>query len=336
MVTFLLSSGADVSLVDSKGYTCLHKLVCCSPRAGEWKRHEIIMEEVPRIADELNMLPCEYPQVLKALVDAKADLSARGPDGETPLMAAALIKNIDAVNALLAAGALPNDISDEGRTALTDAARGGSLGIVEALISAGADVDKKCCSHATPLIIALHGNHADIVAALIAAGADVNSHPYDQTPLDVALAKDKTSIASILVHAGGMRWKHYIMENNALFCANGCLGCGMSRETACQASQEDKENALKVAVVNGDLANVQWLLDIGVNPAIKFRGRSLLCEASSWGDEDVVRELIDAGVDINAKDNFGKTAVQYAAMGKHRDIVALLLAKTKELKNVNK
>jgi ankyrin repeat protein len=49
-----------------------------------------------------------------------------------------------------------------------------------------------------------------------------------------------------------------------------------------------------------------------------------------------VRELIDAGADITFKDDDGRTALQWAAKLKHRDVVALLLARAKELKNANK
>jgi ankyrin repeat protein len=83
---------------------------------------------------------------------------------------------------------------------------------------------------------------------------------------------------------------------------------------------------------------VKHLLASGVSPSTLFRTNSLLCWASIRGYTDVVRELLDAGADITAKTKGGDglTALQLAAKHKHRDVVALLLAKAKELKNANK
>jgi ankyrin repeat protein len=46
--------------------------------------------------------------------------------------------------------------------------------------------------------------------------------------------------------------------------------------------------------------------------------------AASEGHTDIVRALIDAGVDVNAKDNYGPTALEVAALNGHTDIVDLL------------
>jgi ankyrin repeat protein len=54
------------------------------------------------------------------------------------------------------------------------------------------------------------------------------------------------------------------------------------------------------------------------------------------GYADIVTELVDAGADITLKDEGKMTALQRAAKMKRRDVVALLLAKTKELKQMNK
>jgi ankyrin repeat protein len=66
----------------------------------------------------------------------------------------------------------------------------------------------------------------------------------------------------------------------------------------------------------------------------------MLFVACKQGHTAVVKELVDAGADITSKDINGKSALhhatRHAAKHKHRDIVALLLAKAKELKSANK
>jgi ankyrin repeat protein len=42
------------------------------------------------------------------------------------------------------------------------------------------------------------------------------------------------------------------------------------------------------------------------------------------GDVDAVRDLVDAGADLDARDRYGQTALMLAAHGGHRDLVALL------------
>lgn len=50
----------------------------------------------------------------------------------------------------------------------------------------------------------------------------------------------------------------------------------------------------------------------------------------------MVRVLIDAGADIFAMDHSKMTATQHASKNKHREVVALLMAKAAELKKTRK
>jgi ankyrin repeat protein len=102
------------------------------------------------------------------------------------------------------------------------------------------------------------------------------------------------------------------------------------------ADAEEKDTALIIAVRENMLPMVKCLLVAGANPGTTSGGISMLIWACVGGLTDIVRELIDAGADITFKGEDGMTAMQWAAKGKHRDIVALLLAKAKERKNTNK
>jgi ankyrin repeat protein len=100
-------------------------------------------------------------------------------------------------------------------------------------------------------------------------------------------------------------------------------------------SADDREKVMTfvVAVCENMPTMVKCLLAAGVNLSSTYGGMSFLMIASSAGYTDIVRDLIDAGADITAKTKDGKTALQLAAKNKHRDIVAILLSKTNELKN---
>jgi ankyrin repeat protein len=217
------------------------------------------------------------------------------------------------------------------------ASRRDCLGAVSALIAAGADVNRESSYGDTPLGAAVDLNNVDMVSALIAAGADVNRAPHDRAPLDVALWERRDAIVAVLKEAGALTWLDLMVQTNELLYRDTTESDKiiLNTELIDKASDKDRENALKLYVVMNSLTEVKSLLAAGVNPSLRFRTMDLLCVASGRGYTDVVRELLDAGADITFKDPTGKTALQHAAKKKHRDVVALLLAKAKEIKNAN-
>ena len=71
---------------------------------------------------------------------------------------------------------------------------------------------------------------------------------------------------------------------------------------------------------------VRELLEAGVDmEARDFYGNTALIMASSHGYPDVVRVLLEAGADKEAKNNNGYTALTAASRYGHRDVVQLLL-----------
>jgi len=100
--------------------------------------------------------------------------------------------------------------------------------------------------------------------------------------------------------------------------------------TGCVAGEEENE-ALWTAVVLGDIGRVQEALraDAAVNADIKapkvFVGQTALMRAAYDGHVAIVRLLLKAGANVNAKDREGSTALLSAATRGHVEIVRLLL-----------
>jgi ankyrin repeat protein len=91
----------------------------------------------------------------------------------------------------------------------------------------------------------------------------------------------------------------------------------------------EPEDRLLLAVRTGDVAALKAALASGVNVNTKFRyDRMALSFAADRGNAEVVKVLLDAGADVNARDAFyGMDAMSQALNKKHTAIVRMLLEK---------
>ena len=167
--------------------------------------------------------------IVKLLLDHKADPNAAGRDGGTALMLAAENNQPDIVKQLIARGADPNRQDNNGWTAVLKAAYQGNAKCIEILASHtkleldrallvatlmekkdavkvlldnGAEVDFRASDGRSPLILAAGKGNKDIVELLLQAGADASlTDQAGQTAQTVASAKGFNDIAELLRHA---------------------------------------------------------------------------------------------------------------------------------------
>ena len=135
--------------------------------------------------------------------------------GDTPLYIAAQQGHLDAVRALVDAGASVDQAVDDGATPLCIAAEDGHLEVVRALVGAGASVELAMNDGATPLFIAAQRGHLEVVRVLLKAGATpigqqvVGHHAaisiVGSTPLELALNEVRLDIVRELQAAE--RWQ---------------------------------------------------------------------------------------------------------------------------------
>jgi ankyrin repeat protein len=211
--------------------------------------------------------------LVKLLLDAGAEVEAALPGGETPLMTASRTGRVDAVKVLLSRGANPNAReSTRGQTALMWAAAEGNVATIQALLGAGAQLQARLDSGYTAFLFAVREGRLDAVKALVSAGAS----PNDSIRPEASAKKQRAAPAA-----------------------------GTS--------------ALLLAVLNAHYDLASFLLDAGANPKAAETGWTPLhaitgIRKPGGGDNDpaprgsgsmtsldMVRKLVAAGADINAR-----------------------------------
>lgn len=140
------------------------------------------------------------PEVVRALIKARARVNIRNAVGDTPIMIAALHGNLPVVKLLREAGA---EINPPGWTPLLYASVNGHDKVIEYLLSSGADMGLSAPNGVTPLMLAVAEKKADTVRLLIGYGFDVHArNDKGETALTWARRRDFREIEQILRQAG--------------------------------------------------------------------------------------------------------------------------------------
>ena len=127
----------------------------------------------------------------------------RPPDDKIPLLLAASLGNVGAINALIKAEA-NKDFQPNDATALHLAVRGSHKLAVDALLKAGADPNSRLLLDGrTPLHLAAGRNHNPIITSLLEKGALLDTTSKNgMTPLDMAVTNGCTDAVDTLLKEG--------------------------------------------------------------------------------------------------------------------------------------
>ena len=95
---------------------------------------------------------------------------------------------------------------------------------------------------------------------------------------------------------------------------------------AVDASEQATDVTIHEAALNGQLALVTDLLAKGINVNSKDQdGRTAIMYAAFNGHSEIIRVLIEKGAQVNVYDSFGRTSLMMAASGPNPEAVKLLL-----------
>ena len=236
--------------------------------------------------------------MVRLLLQSKADPGATDPTGETALIRAAKIGNLEVVAALLDAGAAV-DTPDSGfqQTPLMAAARGGYAPVVKLLIEHGAKVNAQTRTGPTPkfatpanskasrgagiqrggwpdrgirepipgaktpLLYAAREGHVEVARLLLDAGANIEQADADGvTPLLAAVINEHAELAALLIDRGANVNASDWYGQTPLFCAVDVRDLDVSG--ASRDNGIDRETFYRLAEV---------LLKHGANPNARTR-----------------------------------------------------------------
>ncbi|XP_064650323.1 serine/threonine-protein phosphatase 6 regulatory ankyrin repeat subunit A-like [Lineus longissimus] len=222
------------------------------------------------------------------------------PDrSDSPLHISARRGYSGAADVLLKHGAKVDAVNTSGKTALHEACGRGHTSTVHALIEKGAYVtmltDNK--DKATPFYLACSSGNAKVARALIEKGVDINQCVSSgASPLDNAYKSQNKDIVEILV------------EKEA-------------------SINQAKMTSLHIVCLLGQMENLEHYLSD--EPAqfelLDGEGKTPLHIVTSQGYTEMAIKIVEAGADVNAKDNDEISCLHFAFRGHHLDIVNLLL-----------
>jgi ankyrin repeat protein len=270
-----------------------------------------------------------YQEIARLLLmreDVKAD--SADPEGSyggdrTPLSWAAGEGHEDLVRLLLARDDINADSFDNaGSTPLLYAAIGGHEGVVQELIQGGAEIDAAATAPhdgETALAQCAAGGFGEAVTMLMKHGANIEARTrFGETALDTAVNLGHVSVVQLL------------LENGAQ------LNVGDDGETALhQIVSNLQDEWRREQRDGGSKLNVTWNYEIcGQIPEPTRRVNMLLEDGRtewSWlprgGHKEMIELLLKNGVEIDAKDIYGRTALHVAVIEGHEVVARLLLMK---------
>ena len=229
---------------------------------------------------------------------------------------------------------------------LSEAINSGNLEMVRVLLELGANPNTRENAEYPIIYGAAQEGNTEVVRLLIDAGADVDGNAALWTAID----HGHTEVVRLLVEAGAdVNPKDPWNQGSSFFTLAKLSGNPEIVQILADAGAKEEEgftvtnegqvveafedgypttaSGLYDATANNDVEAVRDLVDAGVGVNAKSTvGESILTNAVIRAGPEVVQILVDAGADVNAKDNFGRSVLTEAIdFGAHPDILRFLV-----------
>ena len=350
LVNYLINKGSDVNYVDSHGddvityaassgnknlavYDVLIK-AGANPKIKNENGTNIIMEA---IANDGDLKITEY------FISKGISLTDKDSFGRTVADYSTKLGNLAILDQLIAKGIKPTDqalffatqgsrmkengvevyqelvnkyklnpkaTNPEGQTLLHALSRRGNLEIINYVISQGTDAKVIDKAGNTALMIASGGKNIELIQLLLAKTNNINAVNLNgESALTNAVASGSPEIVTLLLAKGA---NANIVDKQGNNLAYYWLNSVKPQGPQANSNDNDQKQIL--------LAKVDF-------KATQSKGATLLHLAVDKGNEALVKKVIDLGVDVNAQDEDGNTALHKAALvAKNDTILKTLIA----------
>jgi ankyrin repeat protein len=293
---------------------------------------------------------CGLNEVVRLLAEKGADVNSQGGRYGNPLEAASAEGHEVVVRLLLDKGA---DINAQGGyygNALQAASHHGHEAVVRLLLDKGANINSQGGYYGNAFQAASHHGHEAVVRLLLDKGADINAQGgYYGNALQAASHHGHETVVRLLLDKGADSNAQGGYFGNALQ-ASSSKGHEqvvklLLDKGADVNAQSNNFTALSLATVNRNRFLMEILLAAGgsfhaalriVEPLDaqspdtgpgKFLKQTAICYAAGTANETMIKELIDAGADVNGSlEPDLKTPLHFAVESGRLNVVRALLA----------
>jgi ankyrin repeat protein len=361
MIRLLLEAGANPNSSDPTGETALMTAV----RVGTLDAIRVLLDggatldaRDPTFQQTALMLAVRenHPEVVRFLVERGAEVNVKTRTGEAPRWV--LPNSVPGFGHGI--GIVRGGLPERGSRApipgslspLLYAARDGRLETARILVSAGADVNQADANGITPLVMAISNNHVDVARFLMDHGADINASDwYGRTPLWAAVETRNMDVDNATFENSVDRAPLFNLIEALL--ARGAnpnvrtkevppIRRAMLRVTGSLSWVDfTGQTPFLTSALSGDLRVMRLLLAHGADPQIPTIGGTTALMAAAgvnWVvaqtyDEgpkallEAVKLCWELGMDVNAVNSMGLTALHGAANRGSDDIIQFLVDK---------
>ena len=348
---FLVQHGADVEAKDRLGETPLFKaaetnneLVKFFLKCGSTANTKNKFGETPL----MKAIDHSRASNVRTLLEHGASVNATDQHGIYPLLHRVRPFDVEICELLLEYGSDVNVTDDNGETPLHQLAWGPD--IVKMLLDQGARVGALDRENRSPLHAACYQGHPRSIELLINHGADINSTDnHGWTPLHFAAAGENYDALEVLIQNGSDIAAVDKTGRTALHLA-GRKGCLASVELLLSHGSNINSKDYRGQTLLGATFKLDYSSDFYYRDFVKHylehggdkfavddeTGRTILHFAASHQFVSTVNDLLEHGLDLEARDKNGETPLHRAAACGTEEMIQHLVNRGADVCAVNK